>query len=244
MKNVLIIAGSDPTGGAGIQADIETMAIFGVKSAHIITAVTVQDDNKVYDCYYIPVEYIGNLFDKIFSENSPKWLKIGMIGHESTVKLILSKIKDIHELKIILDPVYASSSGYNLVTKEAWDLIKHELLPKCFLVTPNITEAQLLTGIKIKNRNDMESAMNILAKMGPENVLIKGGHLDGKPVDLLYNGKEILSFESKRLHQKDVRGTGCRFSSAITALLSKGSPLTEAVEGAKKYICDYIAGKK
>lgn len=243
MNDVLIIAGSDPTGSAGVQADLETMINFGIKPAHIITALTVQDDKRVYGCFVVPAEHVSAVFN-IIKKKPPKWIKIGMLGNESIVDVIVSVIKKIPGRKIILDPVYASTSGYHLNNSRGWEKMKTDLFPECYLITPNIAEAQLLAGIKISKEEDIFKAVHKIREMGPENVLIKGGHLSGDPVDTLYDGKKMYHFSGKRVYNNVMRGTGCRFASAITALLAKGISLQEAVKEAKDYIFSYYSKMK
>ena len=244
MKDVVLIGGSDPSGGAGIQADIETLTFFGVKTAHVITAITVQDDNKLSEYFVIPCTILANTLDLVFSKKNPTFVKIGMLGDESVVTVLTDILKQYPDVNVILDPVHFSSSGYKLITDKGWDLVKTLLLPQVFLITPNLSEAMELSGISIETETDVKKACEIIHEKGARNVIITGGHSSGDPVDMLYMNGTMYPFKSERVKSNMTRGTGCRFSSAVTALLADGALLEEAIPKAKRFISEYIKKNK
>ena len=242
INNVLTIAGSDSGGGAGIQADLKTFSALGVFGKTIITSITSQNTLGVQSTYDLPTSVIGEQFQAISADKKCRAVKIGMLGNEETVFLVSKMIKKNRLKNIVVDPVVSSSSGKRLLTRGGVKALKEMLLPLASLVTPNIREAELLSGIKIKSLADRKRAARIISKTGVRAVLITGGHLKGNPDDLLLDEKGFQLFSSRRLSKLDVHGTGCVFSSAIAANLALGVSLRPAVKKSKEYIEESILG--
>ncbi len=238
----LTIAGSDSGGGAGIQADLKTFSAFGVFGKTIITSVTSQNSFGVQSSYDLPVSVIEDQFQAILQDKKCKAIKTGMLGNEATVNMVTKMLKKSRSKKIVIDPVVISTSGKRLLTKKGLESLKENLLPLAALVAPNIKEAELLSGIKIKNFSDRKRAARAILKTGVNSVLITGGHLREDPDDLYLDEKNTHIFRSKRLTKLDVHGTGCAFTAAITAGLAKGISLLQAIQNAKKFIGEAILG--
>ena len=241
-NTALTIAGSDSGGGAGIQADLKTFSAFGVFGKTIITSVTSQNSFGVQSSYNLPATVIGQQLQAISEDRKCQAIKTGMLGNEEAVLMISRIIKKNRLKKIVIDPVVISSSGKRLLTNNGIDALKQYLLPLASLVTPNIKEAELLSGIKIKNLSDTKRAARAILKTGVRAVLITGGHLRGTPDDLFFDGKDMHIYSSKRLTNLDIHGTGCVFSAAITAGLAQGVTVRESIRNAKKYIGEAILG--
>ncbi len=241
MKNVLTIAGSDSCGGAGIQADLKTFSAQGTYGMSVITAVTVQNTQGVFGCQDIDPEIIKGQIDAIFTDIEVSAVKIGMVSRIETIHAIAEKLEQYQPRNIVLDPVMISKSGFDLMQPEAKDTLIRRLLPLAYLITPNLPEAEVITGRKIETLAEMEEAAKAIYAMGPKNVLIKGGHLKGEATDLLYDGKQLLTLQSERIHTKNTHGTGCTLSSCIAANLARGKSVEEAVRIAKDYITIAIA---
>lgn len=236
MKNVLTIAGSDSCGGAGIQADLKTFSAHGVYGMSVITAVTAQNTQGVFGVQDISAELIIKQIEAIFEDIRVDGLKIGMVSQIETIMAITEGLLFYKPSGIVLDPVMVSKSGYHLLQPEAKDALASNLLPLATIVTPNIPEAEVLTGMKIFNLEEMENAARRIFEMGPQNVLIKGGHLDSEATDVLFDGTDISYFRSRRINTKNTHGTGCTLSAAISSNLAKGYPIGVAVGKAKEYI--------
>jgi hydroxymethylpyrimidine/phosphomethylpyrimidine kinase len=236
MKNVLTIAGSDSCGGAGIQADLKTFSAHGTYGMSVITAVTAQNTQGVFAVEDISVGVIEAQMDAIFQDIEVHGVKIGMVSKSETIRAIASKIKEYKPSNVVVDPVMISKSGFDLLKPEAKETLKTELIPLSHLTTPNIPEAEVITGMKIKNIEDMKEAAKLINKLGVKNVLVKGGHLEDSAIDVLYDGEEFYLYESQRIETKNTHGTGCTLSSAITSNLAKGMSVSEAIGEAKKYI--------
>ena len=236
-SKILIIAGSDSSGGAGIQADIKTATCLGVYSMTAVTAVTVQNTKGVKSVISIPANEIYNQIIYTTNDIKPDAIKIGMLHSTQVINKVFKALNKIKVKKIILDPVMIAKGGSKLITDEAIQLMKKKLLKKISLITPNIPEAEILTGIKINSKDDMIFAANKLLKFGVPNVLIKGGHFKSKKVhDIFVNKKEIKLFSSKRFITKNTHGTGCTLSSAITSFFSCGKTLKKSCELGIKYV--------
>ncbi len=236
MKKVLTIAGSDSSGGAGIQADLKTFSAHGVYGLSVITAITAQNTQKVMDVLDIDPKMIGKQIDAIFDDMVVDAVKIGMVSQISSICEITGRIKKYRPPNIVLDPVMISKSGYSLLQPEAVNILIEELLPLAYLVTPNIPEAEQIANIKIHDVLDMEKAAKIIYTMGPMNVLVKGGHLSGASTDILFDGEKVTQLTEERIQTKNTHGTGCTLSSAIASNLALGMDSVCAVENAKKYI--------
>ena len=236
-SKILIIAGSDSSGGAGIQADIKTITSLGSYAMTAVTAVTSQNTTGVKSIVGINSKEIAKQILFTCRDIRPDAIKIGMLHSESVVKSVINSLKLIRVSKIILDPVMVSKSGIQLINNKAINILKKQLIKKVSLITPNIPEAEVLTDLKIKNTQDMIQAAQVLLSMGAKNVLIKGGHLKSKIVkDIFINKKEIKFFSNKRLKTKNTHGTGCTLSSAITAFFSCGKLLNRSCELGIKYV--------
>ncbi len=236
-SKILIIAGSDSSGGAGIQADIKTATCLGVYAMTAITAVTVQNTLGVKSVVSIPVNEIYNQIFYTSRDIKPNVVKIGMLHSTKVIDEVIKSLKKIKIKKIILDPVMVAKGGSKLITDQAIKLMKKKLLKKVTLITPNLPEAEILTGIKISNKEDMILAATKLIRLGVPNVLIKGGHLKSKKVyDIFVNKNEIKIFSSNRLNTQNTHGTGCTLSTAITSFFSCGKTLKKSCELGIKYV--------
>ena len=241
-SKILIIAGSDSSGGAGIQADIKTVTALGGYAMTAVTAVTVQNTKGVSAVIPIKPKEIGKQILFTCKDIKPNAIKIGMLHSSQVIISVVKALKKIKTSKIILDPVMVAKGGARLINQSAIKTLKYKLINKVYLITPNIPEAEILTKIKIKNLKDMIRAANILLKMGAKNVLVKGGHRKNKYIeDVLLNRKEIKIFKNKKIKTKNTHGTGCTLSSAITTFLSCGKPLKKSCELGIKYV-NYAIG--
>ena len=236
-SKILIIAGSDSSGGAGIQADIKTVTSLGSFALTAITAVTVQNTKGVKSVISIPSNEIKNQIIHSSIDLKPDAIKIGMLQSVSVIKKVLASIKILKIKKIVLDPVMVAKGGAKLIDDAAIKVLKKDLIRYVSLITPNIPEAEVLTGIKINNREDMIFAANQLINLGAKNVLIKGGHLNTKKVqDIFLSKSDFKIFTSPRYKTKNTHGTGCTLSSAITTFFSCGKSLKKACELGIKYV--------
>jgi hydroxymethylpyrimidine/phosphomethylpyrimidine kinase len=236
MRNVLTIAGSDSSGGAGIQADLKTFSAHGVFGMSVITAVTAQNTQGVFAVQDIDKEVIAKQIEAIFDDIEVDAVKIGMVSKIDTIKTIVARLQHYHPQKIVVDPVMVSKSGYHLLHTDAEAILIKELLPMATILTPNIPEAEVITRMTIRSTVDMESAAKAILAMGAQTVLIKGGHLENDSTDILFDGQRFTYFKAKRIPTKNTHGTGCTLSSAIAANLAKGISLIDAVTQAKEYI--------
>ena len=240
MKTVLTIAGSDCSGGAGIQADIKTMIMNGVYAMSAITALTAQNTTGVYGIQETSSEFLDNQLDCIFTDIFPDAVKIGMLSSSEIMRHVASKLRQYQARHIVLDPVMVSTSGHRLMNKDAEETLQKELFPLAEVITPNIPEAEEITNMKIETVEDMKKAGQIILNLGPKYVLMKGGHLNGDCVDILI-GKDLFEvFEGERIDRKNTHGTGCTISSAITSHLALGYDIKEAVRLSKEYITEAI----
>ena len=240
-SKILVIAGSDSSGGAGIQADIKTITALGSYAMTAITAVTIQNTTGVKSIVPIDPKEISNQIKFTSKDIKPDAIKIGMLHSTRVIKSVIKSLKYIKVKKIILDPVMIAKGGAKLIDDKAVKLLKNELIKKVSLITPNIPEAEILTGTKIKNKEDMIFAASILIQYGVKNVYIKGGHLNSKIVqDIFVNNKEIKIIKNKKISTSNTHGTGCTLSSAITTFFSCGKTLKKSCELATKYVNNSI----
>ena len=236
-SKILIIAGSDPSGGAGIQADIKTVTALGSYAMTAITAVTIQNTTGVKSIVGINPKEIFNQIVFTCKDIKPDAIKIGMLHSSNVIKMVIKALNLIKVKKIILDPVMVAKGGAKLIDNKAIKILKSELLKKVSLVTPNIPEAEILTGTKIISVEDMIYAANKLIEFGAKNVLIKGGHSKNKIVkDVFVNKKDIKIFNSARYNTNNTHGTGCTLSSAVTTFVSCGKPAKKSCELGIKYV--------
>ena len=240
-SKILIIAGSDSSGGAGIQADIKTITSLGCYAMTAITAVTVQNTTGVKSIIPISPKEISNQIEFTSTDMKVNAIKIGMLHSKSVITAVLKSLKKINVKKIVLDPVMVAKGGTKLINDKAITYIKKKLMKKILLITPNIPEAELLTNTKINSVEDMIEAGKLLIDFGAKNVLIKGGHLKSKQMyDILLNKKMIKIFKSKKYISKNTHGTGCTLSSAIAVNLSCGKDLIKSCELGIKYVNEAI----
>ena len=240
-SKILIIAGSDSSGGAGIQADIKTVTALGSYAMTAITAVTIQNTTGVKSIVPIDSKKISSQVEFTSKDIKPDAVKIGMLHSKNAIRSIIRSLKLIKVKKIILDPVMVAKGGAKLIDDSAIKLLKKELIKKVSLITPNIPEAEILTETRIKTKEDMIYAASILINLGAKNVFIKGGHLDSKSVhDIFVNKKEILVIKNKRITTSNTHGTGCTLSSAIATFFACGKTLKKSCELATKYVNNSI----
>ncbi|NLK95694.1 MAG: bifunctional hydroxymethylpyrimidine kinase/phosphomethylpyrimidine kinase [Clostridiales bacterium] len=237
MKTVLTIAGSDSSGGAGIQADIKTISANGVFAMSAITAITAQNTMGVFDSQDVTPEMISKQIEVIFDDIKVDAIKIGMVSKIESIKAIAKSLRKINNLpKVVLDTVMVSKSGFKLLSNDAKDTLVKELFPLATIITPNLPEAEEFLGVKISNLEEMKEAAIGLNNLGAKNVLVKGGHLDNEATDILYDGEKFTYFKQERLNKKNTHGTGCTLSSAIASNIAKGMDLEKAIEKAKEYV--------
>ena len=236
-SKVLIVAGSDSSGGAGIQADIKTVTALGSYAMTAITAVTSQNTTGVISISPIPAKEISKQIEFSSKDIKPNAIKIGMLHSSDVINSVLKSLNKIKVKKIILDPVMVAKGGTRLINIESIKILKTKLIKKVTLITPNIPEAEILTGTKIKNTEDMIHSANILLKLGAKNVLIKGGHLNSKTMkDIFLNRNEMSIFKNKKITTRNTHGTGCTLSSAIATFYSCGKTLKKSCDMAIKYV--------
>ncbi|MEK6743996.1 MAG: bifunctional hydroxymethylpyrimidine kinase/phosphomethylpyrimidine kinase [Nitrospirota bacterium] len=235
MIKVLSIAGSDPSGGAGIQTDLKTFQALGAHGMAIPAALTAQNSASVTGSYSIPPRELSQQIDTLLSDIKPDAVKTGMLLTRQTVIAVASAMRNYRIVNLVVDPVIRSSSGKTLLKRDAVRAMQKELFPLARVITPNIPEAEVLTGMRIMTDEDMDFAAGTLMDMGPRYVLIKGGHGKGPAIDTLYGGKTVLSFSTER-QEGEFHGTGCVLSSAIAVFIGKGLPVEKAVEKAKLFV--------
>ena len=239
-KTALSIAGSDPSSGAGIQADLKTFTSLGLHGITVTTCVTVQNTQHVKTTHKLPIKIIRDQIDTLLEDIQPNAAKTGMLYDREILSCVAKKVKR-YNLKTIVDPVLVATSGDRLSQKDLVGAIKKELLPNAYMVTPNIEEATTLTGAKIETIDDVKKACNILYKLGAKHVLIKGGHLKGESVqDVFFDGKRYNVFSLPRIPDKKAHGSGCTLSALITGLLALDEPVEAAVKKAKNILWNMI----
>ena len=241
MKTVLTIAGSDSSGGAGIQADIKTITMHGMYASSAIAALTAQNTMGVREILEVSPGFMESQIDCVFEDIPPDAVKIGMVSNAGIIEAIAGRLIKYGAKNIVADPVMVSTSGSKLISDEARDTLIKKLLPLARVITPNIPEAEILSGLSIRTREDMLKAAEKIAREINTAVLLKGGHLEGEASDLLYEDGEPTWFFGKRIDNPNTHGTGCTLSSAIACGLAGGKSLKEGIESAKAYIEGAIA---
>ncbi|MFO7557342.1 MAG: bifunctional hydroxymethylpyrimidine kinase/phosphomethylpyrimidine kinase [Desulfobacterales bacterium] len=239
----LSIAGSDSSGGAGIQADLKTFSALGCYGMTVITALTAQNTRGVMAIHAVPPDFVEKQLTAVLNDIGVDAIKIGMLFTADTIRTIAGVLKKKPFRNIVLDPVMAAQSGDRLLEDDAVSSLKSNLFPLADLITPNLPEAEILVGRRLKIPDDIEEALRDLNQNGCENILIKGGHIEaGDSSDWLYLGKEdrVVRFPGSRITTRNNHGTGCTLSSAIASFLARGKPLEDAVQSAKNYISDAI----
>lgn len=240
-NTALTIAGSDSCGGAGIQADIKTMTVNGVYAMSAITALTAQNTTGVTDILEATPEFLAAQLDAVFTDIYPDAVKIGMVSSKRLIQTIAAKLQEYEAKNIVLDPVMVATSGSKLISDDAVETLCSDLIPLAAVITPNIPEAEVLSGLEIETEEDMETAAAVIFNKYGCSVLCKGGHQVSDANDLLYDGKKIKWFYGARISNENTHGTGCTLSSAIASGLAKGMNLEKAVEEAKAYISGALA---
>ena len=241
MRTAVTIAGSDSSGGAGIQADIKTMIANGVYAMSAITALTAQNTTGVTSILNATPEFLGQELDAIFTDIYPDAVKIGMVSEGGLIRTIAAKLRQYEAKNIVVDPVMVATSGARLISEEAVETLKKELFPLACILTPNIPETEVLTGMEVKTTEDMIEAAKRISEEYHCAVLCKGGHQLNDANDLLYADGTYRWFNGKRINNPNTHGTGCTLSSAIASNLAKGFSLEESVERAKDYISGALA---
>jgi hydroxymethylpyrimidine/phosphomethylpyrimidine kinase len=236
IKKVLTIAGSDCSGGAGIQADIKTITVHGMYAMSVLTALTAQNTTGVYGVAETDPAFVARQIDCVFEDIRPDAVKIGMVANSDIIEAIAQRLLYYKAQNIVIDPVMVATSGGNLLVSDAVRALVARLLPLASVVTPNIPEAEVLCGFQIHTKADMEKAANALLPKTGGAVLIKGGHLPDTADDLLAAGGALLWFPGERVHTKNTHGTGCTLSSAIACNLAAGHTISQSVANAKTYV--------
>ena len=243
LRRALTIAGSDSGGGAGIQADLKTFHNFGVYGASALAALTAQNTLGVQGVWAVPPEFLELQIRSVLSDIGADAIKTGMLFNAPLISAAARVLCEYPDIPLVIDPVMVAKGGSRLLLDEAIVALKKELLPRAIVVTPNIDEANVLTGNIIHNEEDMRRSAEQILRMGAQSVLIKGGHLiESSALDIFYDGKSWERLESPRIETRHTHGTGCTMSAAITACLAKGCSLIESIKLAKDYITEAIRG--
>lgn len=236
VKRILTIAGSDSGGGAGIQADLKAITLLDGYGMSVITALTAQNTLGVQAIQEIPASFVAKQIDSVLSDIGADAIKTGMLPNREIIEVVAKKIKQYGVETVVVDPVMVSKNGVSLIRKEAQKALIKNLIPLALMITPNLYEASILTGFKVSSLEGMRKAAVRLWELGAKNVLIKGGHLKGMAIDILFDGKNYAEISSPRIKTKNTHGTGCTLASAIATLLAKGESIPEAVRKAKLFI--------
>jgi hydroxymethylpyrimidine/phosphomethylpyrimidine kinase len=239
MKTALTIAGSDPCGGAGLQADLRVFSSLGVYGLSVVTSLTAQNTMGVNAALRVESSFIEAQLASLLNDIRPDALKTGMVYSRDAVAAIAHMVKGFELENLVIDPVTISSSGLPLMEEGALDILRERLLPLARVITPNMSEAAALSGIEVLDEKDMENAARLLKKMGPEVVVVTGGHLENETVDLVYDGSCFHRLRSKK-EKGEYHGTGCAYSAALAAFLAKGSSPLSAAEKAKEFVHEAI----
>ena len=236
----LTIAGSDSGGGAGIQADLKSFHSFGAFGTSVVTAITAQNTLGVHAVHPVPIDVVEAQLRALAEDLPPAAAKTGMLANEALVRLVAAWAP-ILDCPLVVDPVMVATSGDVLLDPAAESAVRDELLPRATLVTPNLGEAEQLTGRRVRTPEEMETAAKRLVKLGAQAALVKGGHLEGTLVDVLFDGSRTHAWERERIETSNTHGTGCTLSAAITAELAQGRPLVDAVSSGLDYVASAIA---
>ena len=240
MPRVLTVAGSDSGGGAGIQADLKTIALLGGFGMSAVTALTAQNTLGVQGIHRVPADFVAQQMEAVLADIGADAMKTGMLGNSAVVRAVCRVARKYRLSKIVVDPVMVATRGVRLLSPAAEEVLKKELLPLARVITPNLPESEVLTGRKIKSLKDMRAAAARIHEMGARNVLIKGGHLAGDPVDVFFDGRKFFELAGERVATLHTHGTGCTISAAIAVELAKGNSALGAVEKAKAFITSAI----
>lgn len=239
---VLIIAGSDSGGGAGIQADIKTVTMLGGYAATAVTAVTAQNTQGVFGVHNIPADFVRKQIELVLVDIGADAIKTGMLSNTEIIKKTASTLKKHNIKNFVLDPVMVAKGGEHLLEEQAVSALKRNLIPLSTIITPNIPEAEVLSRLEIKSENDMiEAARKIISETGAKAILVKGGHLDSEAItDILVTLESIKKWQNKRIKTKNTHGTGCTLASAIATGLAQNMKMDEAIDRARKYVLKAI----
>ncbi|SHE87920.1 hydroxymethylpyrimidine/phosphomethylpyrimidine kinase [Desulfacinum infernum DSM 9756] len=240
IPRALTIAGSDSGGGAGIQADLKTFSALGVFGMSALTAITAQNTVGVQGVVELEPEFVSAQIRAVVEDIGVDAVKTGMLSSARIIRRVARDVRELGLEKLVVDPVMVAKSGDPLLQPDARDTLIRELLPLALVVTPNLHEASVLVGFPVRDRQSMEAAARAIKAFGPGYVVVKGGHLEGEPMDLLYDGREFVAFQNKRFDTPHTHGTGCTFASAVAAGLAKGLSVPDAVAQAKDYITGAI----
>ncbi len=236
MKRILTIAGSDSGGGAGIQADLKAITLLGGFGMSVLTALTAQNTVGVQGIHEVPASFVEKQIDSVLSDIGADAIKTGMLSNAEIIEVVAKKIKQYGVKTVVVDPVMVAKGGDSLLRKDAQDSLIRRLIPLAMVVTPNLLEASVLTGLKINSIEGMKRAARRIYELGAKNVVVKGGHLKGLAIDLLYDGKQYIEIEGRRIETKNTHGTGCTFASALATLLARGDSVQDAVRKSKTFI--------
>ena len=240
IKKVLTIAGSDCSGGAGIQADLKTFSAHGVFGMSVIVSVVAENTSRVIDIQDITPEMIEKQIDAVFEDIEVDAVKVGMLSTPECMRAVAGKLRQYKPEHVVIDPVMYAKNGCLLMDPSAVDALIETILPLADVLTPNIPEAERITGMEIRSVTDMEAAARKIHDMGSKTVIVKGGHAIGNALDVLFDGKQMYHFETQRIATKNTHGTGCTFSSAIASQLALSMDICKAVEKAKAYVTTAI----
>lgn len=236
-KTVMIIAGSDSDGAAGLQGDIKTLAALRIYSTCVVTAVTAQNTLGVQAIFPVPASFVGAQLEAVVSDIPPDAVKIGMLATAENVEVVATLIEALSLKNVVLDPILRASTGVDLLEEKGIELLKKKLFPLATVITPNIEEASRLTGVDVKDTRAMQEAAKALHDMGPKFVIVKGGHLDTpRPLDLLYDGSKHSVYDANRIATRNTHGLGDAFASVVAARLAIGERVEVGIDTAKKYI--------
>lgn len=240
LKRFLTIAGSDCSGGAGIQADMRVAVRHGWFPMSVVTALTAQTRRSVRSTLLTPPEFVAEQLDAVFDDSTPDAIKIGMLGSREIVEVVARKLFEYNAKNIVLDTVFISSSGYELLDKNAVAALKEKLIPLCDVITPNIPEAEILAGMKVNSMADMEKCAIEISIFFPKGIIITGGHLKDGCNDLLFANGEFTWAYGEKINSGNTHGTGCAFSSSLACNLSEGKSLESSLKSAKEYVAEQI----
>lgn len=236
IPRALTIAGSDSGGGAGIQADLKTFTAFRVYGSSVLTAITAQNSLGVQGVHNLPPEFVARQLGSVLGDIGADAVKTGMLSTALIIRAVASGLREHRVERLVVDPVMVAKSGDPLLEPEAREALVREILPLALVVTPNLHEAAALAGIPVGSPEEMEEAARRIHRLGPRYVLVKGGHLKGDALDLLFDGRAFTPFRAERIPTPHTHGTGCTYSAAIAAGLARGGPIAEAVGEAKRYV--------
>lgn len=239
-KRVLTIAGSDSGGGAGIQADLKVFSVFRVFGMSVLTSITAQNTLGVQGIHDLPPEFVEKQLESVLSDIGVDAAKTGMLSNKDIIRAVAKKIRQYQVPHLVVDPVMRAKSGDPLLREDAQATLIEEIIPLAELITPNIPEAEVLSGMRITALEDMREAAKIIHEKGALNVLVKGGHREADATDVLYDGVEFTEYRSERIETPNTHGTGCAYSAAIASNLALGKPLKEAIGVSKQYITEAI----